>query len=102
MNQTQEDFRRAIRIYCEGLDTVAIGCLGEKCEYADGDPEHTCESHFSSNQCDSCGSTLGGDRDTAYGLWTDSNREFQKIEMSVCVDCTTFHANGELPETWEG
>ena len=96
-----DTFRQSVAQYCKGLDSIAIGCLGEQCEYANGDPEHSCEPSFSWGQCDSCGSTLGGDRDIAYGHWRDSSGEFQQIEMSVCVDCTMYHANGELPEHWE-
>ncbi len=89
---------QAIRFYCKGLDTVAVGCLGEECEHAEGNPEHSCETYFSWGQCDSCGSTLGGDRSEAHGSWRD-NGEYVSIEMSICVDCMMFHANGDLPET---
>jgi hypothetical protein len=92
-------FKQAIDTYCKGLESVSIGCLGVECEHADGDEDHQCETHFSWGQCDSCGSTYGGDRFTAYGCWTDSG-EFHTIEMAVCVDCAMYHANGELPETW--
>ena len=91
----------AIRLYCEGLDTVAVGCRGEQCEYAEGDPDHQCEASFSWGQCDSCGSTLGGDRMPAVGLWKDGGK-WQEIDMSICVDCVMYHANGEAPEDWQG
>jgi len=101
MRQTaSEAFRRAVDIYCDGLDTVAIGCRGERCEYAEGDPNHRCEAGFSRSQCDSCGSTLGGDRLAAVGLYHDDGGQLVDIDMEVCVDCAMYHANGELPEEW--
>ena len=99
MKTAQESFRMAVRMYCEGLDCISVGCLGEHCKYAEGDSEHFCKESFSWQQCDSCGSTLGGDRSTAYGLWKDGD-QFCSIEMSICVDCVMFHANGDEPEEW--
>lgn len=96
---SQQAFTRAVRLYCEGLDTVAVGCRGLKCEYAEGDPEHTCEAGFSWSQCDSCGSSLGGNREPAVGLWKDAEG-WHDVDMSICVDCAMYHANGELPEDW--
>lgn len=93
-------FTDQVAIYCKGLDTIAIGCLGIECEHADGDEEHRCEPSFSSVQCDSCGSSLAGDRETAYGMWTEMNGELMTIEMDVCVDCVMYHANGDEPEDW--
>ena len=90
------EFITAVEHYCEG-GTVAVGCKGPQCEHAEGDDDHQCEPSFSWGQCDSCGSTLGGDRDIAW-LMPDDGKE--PIELSICVDCVMFHANGELPETW--
>ena len=94
-------FTQAIEQYCKGLDSVAIGCNGIECEYADGDENHRCESFFSWSQCDSCGSTLGGDRLDATGMWHDKSDKFVTIDMTVCIDCVMWHANGEEPETWQ-
>ena len=95
----QELFQMAVNMYCDGLDAVSIGCKGSECEYADDDENHQCETSFSWSQCDSCGSTLGGDRFESYGMWTEDG-EFQTVKMDVCVDCAMYHANGELPEQW--
>ncbi len=92
------DFEANVAHNCEGLETVAIGCLGAECEHANGDTEHICETSFSWSDCDSCGSTLGGDRSEAHGLYRDDSGELQTVEMSVCVDCMMYHANGELPQ----
>ncbi len=62
------------------------------------DEEHSCETSFSKGQCDSCGSTLAGDRSEAWGIPLDDREEH--FEMEICVDCMMFHANGEEPETW--
>ena len=93
-------FTQSVDTYCKGLDAVAIGCRGIECEYAEGDEDHSCEASFSSVQCDSCGSSLAGDRLEAYGLYTEMNCELQTIKMDVCVDCAMYHANGEEPEDW--
>lgn len=95
------EFVEAVNHYCDGL-VVAVGCHGIECEYAEGDEEHQCEPGFSWSQCDSCGSRLGGDRDKATGIPIGAGADADKyISMSICVDCTLYHANGDLPETWE-
>ena len=98
------NFELAVNMYCKGLDTVNIGCHGDQCEYADGDENHQCEASFSFGQCDSCGSTLGGDRHKAQGCWTITDEGvrvgFESIDMDVCTDCAMYHANGQIPETW--
>lgn len=53
------------------------------------------ESHFSWSECDSCGSSLGGDRHPAHFLL---DGEIQ--HLSVCADCLLYHANGDEPESW--
>ena len=95
------NFTQSVEHYCEGL-TVAVGCLGIECEYANGDEEHSCEASFSWSQCDSCGSTLGGDRLPASGITHDAGPTgYGEIyELSICIDCAMYHANGDEPETW--
>ena len=101
MRQSTSAFMRAVATYCDGLDTVSPGCRGAKCEYADGDSNHQCEEYFSWAQCDSCGSTLGGNRLPATAVYTDSDGQLQVIDLEICVDCVMYHANGELPDEWE-
>ena len=55
------------------------------------------EAHFSWSQCDTCGSTLGGDRYTCT-LAVAGKGEEEQIEVESCVDCVMFAANGQLPE----
>ena len=93
-------FTESVDHYCKGL-AVAVGCRGIECEHSGGDENHQCEPGFSSHQCDSCGSTFGGDRSTAYGLDRKNPREHDPIELSICVDCVLYHANGDEPtERW--
>lgn len=73
-------------------------------DISDEDMEVWGEPSFSHSECDSCGSTLGGDRYPAHAIMRDS---FGKPEapgqiwhIDICVDCLMFHANGELPD-WE-
>lgn len=59
------------------------------------------EGRFSYSQCDSCGSTLGGNRYAAHGFSADSV-DVDVHHMEWCVDCVQYHANGTIPEEWEG
>jgi hypothetical protein len=59
--------------------------------------EYPDEGGFSWSSCDSCGSSLGGDRYVAHGV--DANKDI--IHMDICVDCLMFFANGDVPEEWE-
>ena len=95
----EKAFMAAIDTYCKGLDWVSVGCRGKQCEYADGAPDHSCEASFSWVQCDSCGSSLGGDRLPATGGWTAKDGTIETIDLDICVDCAMFHANGDTPET---
>ncbi len=100
MTTDTERFEAAVEHYCKGY-TVALGCRGIECEYADGDENHLCESHFSRSQCGSCGSTLGGDREQATMIPLDYKAgEDTMIDIDICVDCLMFWANGDLPEQW--
>ena len=93
-------FTESVDHYCKGL-TIAVGCRGIECEYADGDEDHSCETSFSWQQCDSCGSTLGGDRSEAWGIPLKRKPgEVELIQMSICVDCMMYHANGDEPQEW--
>lgn len=62
------------------------------------------EGHFSRAACESCGSTLGGNRYAAHGfVWVRTPRHGRMEELvhfDICVDCLMYHANGEVPENW--
>ena len=53
------------------------------------------EGSFSWAQCDTCGSTLGGERYTGHCFAPQS---MDVIHLDVCVDCLFFIANGDVPE----
>lgn len=55
------------------------------------------EGGFSHSSCDSCGSSLAGDRYPAH-YWAGGELRHD----TVCVDCLMFHANGDVPDRWEG
>ena len=96
-----EKFDAAVEHYCKGY-TVAVGCHGPSCEYADGDENHSCEASFSWQQCDSCGSTFGGDRLKATMIPLDYKAgEDTMIDVDICTDCAMAWANGENPEQWQ-
>ena len=97
------EFTDAVAAHCSEFEAVNVGCLGEHCEYADGDENHQCEPSFSRQPCDSCGSTLGGDREEAYGMYRgDKTSKMEFCKMDICVDCVMFHVNGDEPEDWGG
>lgn len=55
------------------------------------------EGHFSWEECDSCGSRLGGNRHYAHALPYDTD---EIVHIEICTDCLMFHANGDEPEDW--
>jgi len=105
-SKADKAFMSAIKHNLEGIDGVNPGaCPGcSDCGLEDH-PDMDCaeyelagESSFSCQSCDSCGSTLGGDRMPAHGILSDSK---DIIHLEVCVDCAMYLAKGELPtEEW--
>ena len=89
--------------------SVASACKGcDTCELPDDatdeDYEMAREASFSWSSCDSCGSSLGGDRHPAHGVIADTETEARGGELthfSVCVDCVMYHANGDVPDNLE-
>ena len=104
------NFTEAIERELSGIGHIAPGlasCCGECCsahgldedEMREGCENGTVidEGGFSGSSCDSCGSTLGGDRFAAHGFGKDD----EVIHLDICVDCLMFHANGDEPQEWE-
>ena len=65
------------------------------------------EGGFSWSSCDSCGSRLGGNRYNAHAIHKeafgpDAKRPNDTHHIDICADCLCFHANGDIPENWEG
>jgi len=59
------------------------------------------EGSFSRQSCDSCGSDLAGDRHDAHAISKIGIPNPEVLHISICTDCLCYHANGDLPETWE-
>ena len=100
-------FTEAVEHNLEGVFFFSVGgCPGcESCGIPEGAEDYDVESHFSWSACDSCGSTLGGDRHPAHGVIADSEEDARRDDhpiehFDVCVDCLMFHANGDEPEDW--
>ena len=101
---TLENFERQT----EGLTALSVGgsladcgeCDLSGCDGTEGCSDKVCycsEGCFSWSSCDTCGSGLGGDRQTGHAFATmDDGREVL-IHLEVCVDCAMFIANGDLP-----
>ena len=86
-------FMKAVERELEGVEAFSVGaCEGcETCREDSGDDE------FSRAACDSCGTTKGGYRGPAHGILDGDLTHFV-----ACRDCVMFHANGDLPEAWDG
>ena len=107
-------FIKAVEHYCKGLHVSpgAAACCAECRSIYDLDDDlsndeaqeilyDAAEPCFSWSQCDSCGSTLGGDRHEAHGIPHDFKAgDDTIIHLSICSDCMLFHANGDEPESW--
>ena len=64
------------------------------------------EASFSCGECNSCGSTFGGDRFNAHAIHKeafgpDAKRPDDVHHVDICTDCLMFHANGDLPDDWQ-
>ena len=102
----QTEFELAIERRWPSIEWVINpGCKGPECEHAHDDEDHQCEPSFSWQKCDGCGSRLGGTRETAYAIHKEAFGPNAKQpdnvhEISICVDCAAYYANGDLPENW--
>ncbi len=100
-------YEERVKHNLEGLHAVSVGlCPGcEVCADAHGvsveefaalveDCEVEDAPSFSWQWCDSCGSSLGGDRHAAHAL--DENDNI--IHLDVCTACLMYLSYGEIPE----
>ena len=88
----------------ECVDQFGFCCAASMRE-AEEDSRVVDEGGFSSSSCDSCGSSLGGDRYVAHAFEDDGDGNpvtDSVVHLSICTDCLLFHANGDEPESWEG
>ncbi len=58
------------------------------------------EGGFSWQSCESCGSSLGGNRYAAHGFNGDPTEDGTLVHLDICEDCLLFHANGDEPDQW--
>ena len=90
-------FEKAFDKNTYGMMYLSVGTC-DKCEEC---KDSTDEGHFSWQPCDTCGSSLGGDRFAAHYV-DPTDVERYPCHIEVCVDCLQYIANGEEPENWEG
>ena len=103
----------------EGLDSLSQGTMtcpdcfqinkegnaynnGDKCLDKDCNfdfKESLSESYFSWSPCDVCNRPEGGDRYDMVG-YNPTTKEIQG-GYSVCVDCTIYIANDDLPQSYQ-
>jgi len=105
-------FTETINQHCEGIANINPGasaiCPDCLCIYGVEDTDDIddmqeqlyCleEPAFSWRDCDTCGTSLGGDRQEAHGFDADNN----VVHLDICCDCAAWFANGNEPENWEG
>lgn len=97
----------------DGLHHVSVGIAVKACAkcagdhgWSPGDPEPEPEGAFSACSCDSCGSSLGGDRYAAHGFLIPEGEDpnddelWALIHLEVCVDCLRYLACGDEPDNW--
>lgn len=93
------DFVTRFNECTSGISHISSGSALERCsecsrhlDYEDG-VAYT-EPYFSWSHCDTCDSTLGGNREDGHGFYDDT-----LIHLAMCSDCVAFVANGTLPES---
>lgn len=89
-------YTEAVERNLEGLEAVSTGGYSAcpDCDIEEWDDDGP-EPFFSWSACETCGSTLGGDRHPAHALI-----DGELIHLNTCVDCVTYLANGDEPENW--
>lgn len=88
---------------CRGLEHISSSpakcCETCQSDYGmdEDDPawDELCdEGGFSWHSCDTCGSSLGGNRYTGHGFTEDGDL----VHLSMCADCLVYFANGDVPD----
>lgn len=85
-------FEEKIQWHLSSLTFVSVG-QSELCGVCDFLAEDVI--HFSTNDCESCGSRLAGERHIAHGIGRDDGNIYH---LEICHDCAAYHANGVLPD----
>lgn len=92
----------AVELYTAGLQDVSPGAAAccPECnpDNLTQDELYECdEPWFSWSACETCGSSLGGDREAGHAFTKDDG---ELVHLSMCTDCVMYSANGDEPETW--
>jgi hypothetical protein len=85
---------------------LTTGIATKVCEQcSDWYEEEVDEGSFSWTRCESCGSSLGGQRYVAHLIahepeegWPGGEKGPDVYHISICADCLIFHANGDEPD----
>jgi hypothetical protein len=80
----------------EEIDVLGFRILLEWGPEPESARESADEGSFAWSDCDTCGSSLGGDRYPSH--WIDDKGRIRHMES--CGDCLGYIANGEVPEVW--
>lgn len=103
--ETTNDFLDRFTFHTQELAFLSTGGYLEQCKDCPRDIDYeagvsyTDEPSFSWSACDTCGSTLGGNREVGHA-WVHINDVLGDVivHLSCCTDCVVFIANGDLPE----
>ena len=82
---------------CYDCDGTGKGCECQQCPAGGDEDGARDEGSFSWSSCDTCGSSLGGDRFAGHALVGPGKNI---VHLDVCCDCLMFIANGDEPEGW--
>ena len=106
MTATLSRYAQAVESNLKGIIAISTGILGAcpVCQNEHGmgprafygaceRGEIPDEGNFSWSSCESCGSTLGGNRYDAHGLYSNGGL----IHFSVCSDCVQYLNYGDEP-----
>lgn len=102
--QEYQKYQEAIERNLKGIEHVSTGaCPGcSECDLpkdcTEEERELAEESHFSWYRCQSCGSTLGGDRHPAHGVIKLVGSPDLIFHFEVCSDCLYFLNYGRLDD----
>ena len=90
-------FTDAVEHELQGVQYFSVGtchaCSVCNPENVGWDTELSDDDNFSWLSCESCSSTLGGNRYAAHGKIDN-----EIVHFEVCMDCLSFHANGNEPD----
>jgi len=89
-----EDYKNRVERGLKGIEFVSSG-FNSRCNECknNGSSEDNTESFFSWYRCESCSSSLGGDRYPAHGIISG-----ELIHLDICIDCYYYLVYGVLDD----